>query len=329
MRHDGLLIVIILFSLALSFLFSGMEAGVFALSRLRIRQQMRAGRQSAQLLHRYLENSEDFLWTILLGNTLANFLAVSLTLGRLYRWLGRQPWLFLLAFMAIVFLLYAICDLLPKILFRLYPNRLCLALAGPFRLFHVGLSPLVGLVTWFSSNLLRLTGGRIYTGHLFGSRDELRQVMQESAHGLSSEERQMINRVLDLQNLTVRQIMVPLNKVVSVIERTPLSELLEIYRQRRLTRLPVWKEDKGERRIVGLVNLATLFYAGDLNLNKTAGELVRPALYLDDEVRLEQSLRRMQRSGQRLAIVLGRDRLELGIVSLQDILRSIFGEVSL
>jgi len=56
---------------------------------------------------------------------------------------------------------------------------------------------------------------------------------------------------------------------------------------------------------------------------------VKPALYLNDEMRLEEALRRMQRSGQRLAIVLGRDRRELGIVSLQDILKFIFGEVSL
>src|SRR5215471_7317983 len=61
------------FCLVLSFVLSGMEAGVFALSRLRIRQRMRAGRPSAKVLHNLLENPENFLWTILVGNTLANF----------------------------------------------------------------------------------------------------------------------------------------------------------------------------------------------------------------------------------------------------------------
>ena len=60
--------------LALSFILSGMEAGVFALSRLRIRRQMRAGRKSARVLHNYLEAPENFLWTILVGNTVANFM---------------------------------------------------------------------------------------------------------------------------------------------------------------------------------------------------------------------------------------------------------------
>src|SRR6476646_9347353 len=60
--------------LVLSFVLSGMEAGVFALSRLRIRQLMRAGKRSAQVLHNYLEHPENFLWTILVGNTVANFI---------------------------------------------------------------------------------------------------------------------------------------------------------------------------------------------------------------------------------------------------------------
>jgi hypothetical protein len=64
--------------LALSFVLSGMEAGVFALSRLRIRQQMRAGNASARVLHQFLENPENFLWTIVVGNTLVNFVVLGL-----------------------------------------------------------------------------------------------------------------------------------------------------------------------------------------------------------------------------------------------------------
>jgi CBS domain containing-hemolysin-like protein len=75
--------------------------------------------------------------------------------------------------------------------------------------------------------------------------------------------------------------------------------------------------------------MATLLYQPDLDVNKTAADYVRPALYLDEDLRLEVALRRMQRSGQRLAVVLGRDRREIGIVTLQDILKLVFGEVNL
>jgi CBS domain containing-hemolysin-like protein len=72
-----------------------------------------------------------------------------------------------------------------------------------------------------------------------------------------------------------------------------------------------------------------VLYRADLDPNKTVGDYVKPALFVDEDLHLEGALRRMQRSGQRLAIVLARDRRELGVVSLQDILKAIFGEVSL
>jgi len=76
--------------LAVSFVLSGMEAGVFALSRLRIRQQMRAGKASAKVLHDYLENPENFLWTILVGNTVANFLILGWLVVKLHAALAES-----------------------------------------------------------------------------------------------------------------------------------------------------------------------------------------------------------------------------------------------
>jgi len=314
--------------LAVSFLLSGMEAGVFALSRLRVRQLARRGRPSAKILLGFLERPENFLWTILVGNTLANFVIVVLLVRVLQQRFTTQPVFFLAAFLPAVFLLYAAGDLLPKMLFRLYPNRLCLALAGPFRLAHAAFAPLVAVVTRLADGLLRWTGGRVFTGHLFANRDELRLVMQESEQGFSSEERVMIGRVLDLQNLTVRQISVPLDKMVAITTRTPMGGVLQLCREKHLTRLPVWQDER-RRKIVGVVSLKTRLYQADLDLQKCAGDYATPALYLQEDMLLEEALRRMQKSGQRLAIVLGRDGREHGLVCLQDILRAIFGEVSL
>jgi CBS domain containing-hemolysin-like protein len=324
-----LIILVFGFGLALSFFLSGMEAGVFELSRLRIRHLMRAGQPRARALYGYLEKPENFLWTILVGNTLANFVGVSLLVFVLHWWFHEHPPIFLLCFVLAVFSFYAGCDLLPKMLFRLYPNRLCLMLAIPFRFVHVVLAPLVAVVTRLADGLLRWTGGRMFTGHLFANRDELRLVMQESAQGLTSEERAMINQVLDLQNLRLRQVTVPLDKIISVAAQTPMSEVLKICAEKKLTRLPVWQSEASSRRIVGIVSLNTLLYLTHLDLSKTAGDYVKPALYLDEDMRLEEALQRMQKSGQRLAIVLGLDRHELGLVTLQDILKAIFGEVNL
>jgi putative hemolysin len=320
---------ILLCCLALSFLLSGMEAGILALSRFRVRQQMRAGFYRAQLLHEYLENPENFLWTILVGNTLATFAAFALIVVALYGAVDGTRWWFVTCFTAIVFLFYVFCDLLPKVLFRQFPNRLCLALAVPFRLLHTLLSPLVAVLTWFSDLTLRLTGRPRFKGHIFSSRREVRLAIQESAQILTTEERAMVNRVLDLQDLTVRSIAVPLHRVIGVTSQTPVRDLLEICRQHPVNRLPVWAGEGANRRIVGIANLSALLYANDLDLAQPVGRHAKPPLLLREDVRLEEALRRMQRSRQRMAVVLAFDERELGIVNLRDILKSIFGEMTL
>ena len=313
----------------LSFLCSGMEAGVFALNRLRIRHQVRRGRRRARMLYDYLEHPENFLWTILVGNALANFVAMSLVVVAMHRWLMGRPGWFIATFSLWCFLFYVVCDLLPKMLFQQYPNRLCLTMVVPFRFLHAGLSPVVALMAWLSNFLLRWTGGKVFTGHLFGSRDELRSVMQESGDALTSEERVMISRVLDQQNVTLRQVMIPMSRVLSASMTTTVRKLIEELQQHPHEQVPVWEEQAGAPRIVGIVRVHALLSPAEDVAGRVVGDLVQPALYLDEKLRLDEALRRMQRSGERLAIVLGRDGRELGVVGLQDILQAIFGEVSL
>src|SRR5437660_7162655 len=254
MKTPWAIVLVIALSLALSFFLSGMEAGVFALSRLRIRQLMRAGKPRAKVLHGYLEEPESFLWTIFVGNTLANFAAVTLAVVVLFQRFGGRPVLFWLIFWLGGFGFYAFCELLPKMLFRTFPNRLCLALVGPFRLAHATLSPLVVWLSRLARGLLRWTGGRTFTGHLFGTREELRLVMQESAQAFTSEERAMINRVLDLQSLTVRQAMRPLSQATTVTTATSVADVLALCREHKFNRLPVWETRDGQRRIIGLIS---------------------------------------------------------------------------
>ena len=314
--------------LAISFLLSGMEAGVFALSRLRIRQQMRAGRKSARLLHGWLENPENFLWTIFVGNTLVNFILLWRLFAVLFHALQGHRGLFVVAFVAAVFLCFALLDLLPKMLFRQFPNRLCLALARPFRFVHIALWPLVALVEWGSALLLRWRGGNVFQGQLFGNREEFRELMQDSAQDFTSEERVMINRVLDLQAQTVQAVTTPIAVALTVTAETNVGDFLKLCQERGRTRFPVWDLRAGQRRIVGLIDLDAVIYRADLRSDRTVGEFLQPAMYLDENVRVEDALRRMRRAGQMLAIVM-RERREVGIVSMQDILSKVFGEVKL
>ena len=329
MISNALALVVLIPCLFVSFLLSGMEAGVFALSRLHVRRLARAGKPSAKFLNQLLENPEKFLWTILVGNTLANFLILGLVLAKLREWFPGDISLMVIFFAVIVFLFYALFDLLPKMLFRAQPNFLSLGTANIFRIFYFILSPLVLIVEGISTMILRWTGGRAFTGQLFGNREEMREFMQESAQSFTSDERAMINRVLDLQNFTVRQIATPLNNMASVEMETSLGDAVELARRKKFSRLPVWERRGGERRVAGLLSVAPLLYRDDVDLAGPASAYMAPALVLNENTRLDVALRLMQRAGHRLAIVLARNGVEVGAVSLEDILKVIFGEVRL
>ncbi|MGA2247927.1 MAG: CNNM domain-containing protein [Verrucomicrobiota bacterium] len=314
-----------------SFLLSGMEAGVFALNRLRIRRLARNGKPSAQILNGFLEKPERFLWTILVGNTLANFIILGWILTRLHEWsVGRNASAAVLAlFAVIVFLFYAFFDLLPKMLFRAYPNSLCLSAARVFRIINFLLSPLVVMVEDVSKVILHWSGGQVFKGQLFGNREEMRAVMRESGQTLTDDEHAMVNRILDLQNYTVGQIAKPLAQTVAVEAQTPLRDALTLAREKSLSRLPVWEIRDRQRRVAGMLDVGPLLYRDSLDVEKPAAAYMIPAVFVNEGIRLEVALRLMQRAGQRVAIVLSRERKEVGIVALKDILKVMFGEMKL
>ncbi|HEY1173788.1 MAG TPA: CNNM domain-containing protein [Verrucomicrobiae bacterium] len=312
-----------------SFLLSGMEAGVLALSRLRVRQWVRQGNRRARLLNEFLERPENFLWTILVGNTLANIVVVCLMVAALHKHLAEYPWLIAVLLAVLFFAFYMFCDLLPKMLFRHFPNRLCLYLAGPFRLVHLVLSPLVWVIEKFANWVGQLAGGRVFTGQMFATRDEFRLVMQESAQGLTPEERSMIQRVLELHNLTVRQIMMPMEQAVTTAKDVVMSEVLELCREKRLTRLPVMETVGRTRKLAGVLSLKHVLYESTFDVRKKVAEYVQVPVVLEPEMRLEVALQRLQRSGQRMGVVMGRDQKPIGIVTVQDIMRVMFGAVNL
>jgi len=324
--HQILILSVLLFCAGFSFFLSGMEAGVLALSRLRIRQLKRSGNARAAVLYGYLENPEVFLWTILVGNSLANLTFFCLLILSFLAAFEHNTGIALLAFFTSVFLFFVFCELVPKTLFRLYPNRLCLILVGPFRLVHLILSPVVGLVEKFSYKLLRWSGGKMFTGRLFANREELRFLMQDSAHSLSKEERTMINRVLDLHSLMVRSVAIPIQKAITFNASTPVGDILKSAVVHPMARFPIWNDEKN--RIVGILDTHELIYGQSVDPSRPASSFLRPALFLNENLSVEEALRTMQRTGKRMAVVLNGEQKEIAIVTLHDALRLIFGEVS-
>jgi putative hemolysin len=200
--------------------------------------------------------------------------------------------------------------------------------AIPFQVIDLLMTPLAFLIQRFSDLFLRWTGGQAYTGKIFSSRKELRMAVQQSTEGLSTEERGMITRVLDLQQTTVSQLMLPFWRLPDLHAQLTGAELLESARETNRNHLPVW-EDLTRRRIAGVVDFRSILYADEAGRALPIGGRLTPPLYIGDHVVVEEALRRLQRSGQPLAIVLDAARRETGVIGFEEILRSIFGEVKI
>lgn len=137
----------------------------------------------------------------------------------------------------------------------------------------------------------------------------------------------MINRVLDLQNLRVRHVTIPMAAGARVATSAPMSEVLTLCREGNYDRIPVLDTKTG--RVAGIINVGWLLYSGEVDRGKPARDYMEPPFFLPEELRLEEALRRMQETGRRLAVVFSPEHGETGLISLQDILRVIFGEVNL
>jgi putative hemolysin len=313
----------LLAAMSISFVFSGMEAGLFALSRVRIRHMMRLGDRLAARLYNYLEHPERFLWTILIGNTIANFLLVTLVVIRFYE-LWSLSRIFWLGLCAVLFTSYVLLDLLPKVLFQRLPNRMCLALVNPFRWLAACLAPIIAPVAWFAE---WLTPGEARIGQFFGNREEFRALVQEGKNPLTSDERMLIDRVLSLQKLTVQRIAIPWEKVTKVNESTPASFARELAAERGFSRIPV--ESDEERKVVGILSLKSVIFSPKRHEESKAEDFMTPALIFDPATRLEEVLNQFQQGGHRMGVVVDEGKHPIGIVTLTDVLKVMFGEVTL
>lgn len=322
-----LLIIAFVVGLALSFLFSGMESGITCMNKLRIRRQSKKGDRHAEALLRYMEDAEYFLWTILVGNTLANFLIVAPLLIGLRKVMQGNPWVPALMLIVLLLVIYTFCDLLPKMLYRKYPNRLTVISVGPYRLFHWMLSPIVVIVSGLADLFLKIGGGKVLTGRMFSDREEMRRVMKASGQNLSSEERSMIDRVMELQSSPLKHMMVPLQNVVSISAESTIEQAIAQCQETRLVRMPVFDEKQGRKVFLGALNLKPLLYDWECKRHDKVRQHLTGVMHLPEDMTADDALRKMQEAGQRVGLVMNAQKKEVGWVNIRDILKTVFGEV--
>jgi Mg2+/Co2+ transporter CorB len=320
----GALLGLLVLLLLLSAFFSGSETALMSLNRYQLRHKAREGHRGARVAEQLLQRPDRVIGLILLGNNLVNFSAASLV-ALIALQIGGEPAVALgTLILTLVVLIFS--EAAPKTLAALHPERL----AFPAALIYYPLLkityPIVWLTNVCSNGVLFLFGVRGAETSLESlSREELRTVVFEAGSRISTRYRQMLLSILDLEQVTVDDVMVPHNEIVGIDFEDESDEIERVINESEHTRLPVYEGNIDQ--IVGILHMRRL-----ANLTKTSFDkaelkkILNEPYFVPEGTPLSTQLVQFQRRRERVAMVVDEYGDIQGIVTLEDILEEIVGK---
>ncbi len=310
--------------LMLSAFFSGSETALMSLNRYQLRHKARQGHRGAKLAEHLLKRPDRLIGLILLGNNLVNFSAASLVAVIAFE-VGGQPAVaigtLLLTLAVLIF-----SEAAPKTLAALHPERLAFPAAMVYYPLLKITYPIVFLTNAASNGVLYLFGVRDKGDDLHSlTREELRTVVHEAGARISSRYRQMLLSILDLEKVTVDDVMVPHNEIIGIDLDNDDAEIEKTIADSQHTRLPVYRDNID--KVVGVLHLRHLANLAPTHFDRTGLQklLIKP-YFVPEGTPLSVQLVQFQRRRERIAMVVDEYGDIQGIVTLEDILEEIVGE---
>jgi putative hemolysin len=303
--------------------FSAAEMAFIAANRLRLRHLAEEGNRVAAEYLEAFRNPARVLSTAMMGVTVAHIVASSAVTFALLPRFGSAAALVATAVLTPVMLVFG--EIIPKAVAREWATRLILTLYRPLVWASAALAPFVAFSQVAVGLLLRMVGGQQPDIRHFVSREELKNLLQmePGEADVTTQEAEMIDNIFDLGETTVREVMVPLIDVVMVPESAKPMEAVMLVQQRGFSRLPVFAER--ETVITGVVTAMDLLRGGASAAR--VRELMRQPLYVPESKRIDDLLREMQKNRVHLAVVVDEYGGATGIVTLEDIVEQIVGDI--
>ena len=329
--HELILyLALLFFFLLLSFFFSGAETALMTVNRLKLKYQAEAGDVKAQAIKAIVANPNRLLSVILLGNNVANIAAATLVTYVISTYVPRDQveMASLLASAILTVTVLIFCELTPKLIAATRAEEVSRRILWPVRLSIWVLSPLARLAAWCANTIVRLFGLAPDTSpfaHAL-SEEEIRAIIAGSTtEGITRERQEMLHNVFEIGDTQVREIMIPRTDVTAIDINDPLPEVLATIAKNNYSRIPVYRDNFDN--ILGILYVKDLLQhlhrPGDISLQAC----LRPAHFVPDTARLDHVLRQLQLMHLHMAIVVDEFGGVEGIVTLEDLLEEIVGEI--
>ncbi|HEV2035366.1 MAG TPA: hemolysin family protein [Candidatus Dormibacteraeota bacterium] len=326
---EVIVLVICFFVAALA---SGTETALTSVGRLRVRFLAEQGSKAAGILQRLRADPNRYLSTVLFVNTLALIVASTATTllseSIFLDWhipTSYRLWLALLVSFVLSVILLIAAEVTPKTLAIRYAERVALAAAGPVDRLATFLGPVLWAVTIVSR---ALTGGRAARAPYLTEQELLTVLHVSEEQGVIEEqEHQMIHGIIEIGDKTVREIMVPRTDIVAVEKNAPLKEIVKVFKEHRHTRLPVYQGDLDH--VIGLMHTKDmlLYYTLSTTQEFDIDKILRPIKFTPEQKKVDELLHEMRTEKVHMMIVLDEYGGTAGLVSLEDLLEEIVGEI--
>ena len=322
------LFIILLALLVCSAFFSGSETGMMAINRYRLNSLVRKGNRSAKLVARLLGQVDKLLGSILLGNTLVNVAAAAVANIIILRLFGQNDLAILLGTLTLTFVIVVFSEIMPKIIAASHPERVALpasyVLTPLITLFH----PVVSVAGALVKGLLWLLRIKIETDQSKQKMtlEELRGLVLDAEHFLPRKHQKMLLNLVDLERITVNDVMIPRNQIEALDIETDPVELRQQIITSHHTLLPVYANTPGN--IIGILHMKrvpALLQDAILDASQLRETLYEPYFIPSDTPLLKQ-LQHFQERQARLGMVVDEYGELLGLVTLENILEEIVGE---
>jgi CBS domain containing-hemolysin-like protein len=301
---------------------SGSETALVSASRTRLQHMASEGLRRARLTLGILNQRERMLAGTLIVTNVCNVAAGAVATVGLQRLDGSMG--ALLATVAMTSLLLVVSEIVPKAYFRHHADQMLVRSALAWRFLSWFLMPITLPIEALTRSVFRLFGTRPKS--LYTTREEIKLVLEESVErgGLRRHEQEMLESTLDYATTIVREVMVPISEVALLLETARTEELIELVRMQPYTRIPVYRERVDQ--IVGLVNVFDVLY--DQHRKTFLRPYVRPIRLVPDTKGIDKLFLEMQQARESLAVVVNEFGTCMGIVTLEDIIEEIFGELA-
>ena len=328
MEHPslGLLFTALAGLLILAAFFAGSETALMSVNRYRLRHRANEGSRGARLAEALLKRPDRLIGLILFLSTIVN-VVTPILVGFIALRVGGE---FLVAFGALLlaFVLLIFCEVAPKTFGALHPESLALPAAYIYTPLLFLLYPFVWVTNLFANGVLRMFGVSRQVAANSLSSEELRTVVAEAGAMIPRRHQQMLVSILDLEDATVEDIMVPRNEIVGIDVDDDWDRILEQLRQSQHTRLPVYQGEID--RIIGLLHMKQVVHElarGHLDQDTlTAAAQAREPYFVPSGTTLNTQLLNFQRNKRRMAFVVDEYGDIQGLVTIEDILEEIVGE---